>query len=125
MERDVGIALQGKNPRRRNGDEAAEALTSAKRFVGMISRLPQLRQVLLERRSDGFRIWTVVDGAPFEWSLREPIYQAQLETLKAHPSTAGGLAFRLVNLAEYEEEAVSDLLPADGDVVWPREQAAR
>lgn len=75
-------------------------------YVGLVRRLPYVKDVLFEGPFPvTARLWTVMDGQPFDRGLRDPIYHAQGEALRATRRPL--LEFRLVNLADLE-----------GDLAW-------
>ena len=100
-------------------DDGARALALAGRFVGLAGALPQVSQVLLEETEDGPCIWTVIRAEPFDRDQREPVYSAELEALESYPDV--GVNFRLINLAEYDDTSMTEVLPADAAVLWRRE----
>ena len=85
-------------------------------FAKLVRALPHARQVLLEATDEGPRIWTVIEAKPFDRGQREPMYAAELEALEAHPDVDED--FRLINLAEYGESRVGDILPENAEVLW-------
>lgn len=91
---------------------------AAERFVQLVRDLPQVRKVLLESRTSGPHIWTVIVAEPFDDAQRNPVYNAEMAVLRAVPSAYVG--FRLVNLAEFPPSAHASLLPSDATVLLER-----
>ena len=52
-----------------------------KAFVNIVSKVDFVKQVLIEETIDVSTIWTIIDAKPFEDSLREPIYDAEINVL--------------------------------------------
>jgi hypothetical protein len=88
-------------------------------YAALVRALPQTRQVLLEATHEGPRIWTVIDAEPFNGDLRMPVFAAELEALDRFPGVV--VDFRLVNVAEYEDSPMAEVLPSDAEVLWRRE----
>jgi hypothetical protein len=78
-------------------------------FVRAMRQLPQARAVYLSFADDEPCITTFIDAEPFNRALRNPIYQAQAEVLRAHPGI--DVDFRLVNLAEFGGRPSAEFLP--------------
>ena len=67
-------------------------------FLSAIRPLSQVKRVLVDDLLQTRHILTVISGAPFEFSEREPVYEAQLAALEqAHYPTVN---FRLINIEE-------------------------
>ncbi len=97
-----------------------DALVAA--FVQQAKRLPQVREILVERVEDADRIWTVIDAEPFDRSARAPVYAVELAALDA--AGTPDVAFRLVNRREYAQCDLGGIVPTDAAVVWSRERVA-
>ncbi|MGI8549856.1 MAG: hypothetical protein ACR2PL_03505 [Dehalococcoidia bacterium] len=80
-------------------------------YVDLARTLPQVRQVLVDECSPSTAIWTVIEAEPFDESQCEPVYQAELEALIAHPDAEVDL--HLVNLSEYPGTPAEQLLPTN------------
>jgi hypothetical protein len=78
-------------------------------FVRIMRQLPQARAIYLSFPDDEPRITTFIDAEPFDRAFRNPIYQAQADVLRAHPSI--DVDFRLVNLTEFGGRPLTEFLP--------------
>jgi hypothetical protein len=89
-------------------------------FVRLVTRLPQVREIRIEEDGQDWRLWTLIQAEPFDRAAREPVYQAQLATLQDHP--ASNMSFRLVNLAEYPDVGIDELVPTDARPLWAKSE---
>lgn len=99
-------------------DHPRDVREKAEHFARDISRLPQARTVLLTSPRSGPNVWVVIEGEPFEDSLRMPVYEAELLAHDAYPETP--VSFRLINLTEFSDMQPDELLPAAAEVLWQR-----
>ena len=89
-------------------------------YVERVSTLRIVRKVLLVETEDIPTIWTIIDSTPFEDSVREPIYQAQLQVLRALEGTTL-LDFYVLNVSELpEDEELDNVVPANAKLLWER-----
>src|SRR5262249_37890011 len=78
-------------------------------FVRRVATLPQVREVPLVDSGQEWLLRTLIEAEPFDRSAREPVYQTQLATPQDHPAT--DVSFCLINLAEYPDVPVDELVP--------------
>ncbi|MDO8689900.1 MAG: hypothetical protein Q7R39_07790 [Dehalococcoidia bacterium] len=89
-------------------------------YVKRISGLEMVFKVIAVEDMEVITVWTVIDAPPFEDSLRQPIYQAQLQALR---EVKGDLAldFYVVNIAELAKPVqLASIIPSDAKVLWQR-----
>jgi len=90
------------------------------KYVGLVGRLAIVRKILLVRDEEGTTVWTVIEAAPFEDSLRVPIYEAQFEALRSAQEGAL-LDFYVLNTKELTEgQDPEGILPEDARVLLER-----
>jgi|SRR3712207_4488943 len=90
----------------------------ASAYVERIRGLPQLREVVLDDHEGEPEIWTFIDAPSMRGEFRDPIYDAEAETLLQFPTV--DVEFHLVNVREYRERGVEPPAFADAPRVWPR-----
>jgi len=91
-----------------------------KSYVEGVKKLDVVREVLLSRCEDDdvSVIWTIIEGPPFDDSVRLPIYEAQLKILKSLKEDTP-VDFHVLNLSEFpEKQSVENILPPDTDMLW-------
>lgn len=88
-------------------------------FIHIVSDLPHVRQVLLEATDVGPTVWTVIDAEPFKQDERDLVYDAELRVIERRPNL--DVDFRLINVAEYGDEAEEGLLPTRARTLWRRD----
>jgi hypothetical protein len=99
-------------------DHRAVVREFAEHFDNEAAKLPQIRQVLLTKSRFEPHIWAVIEGAPFEDSLRMPVYEAELASHDAFPDVP--VSFRLISLTELGDVDIDTYLPQDADVIFQR-----
>jgi hypothetical protein len=87
-------------------------------LVERLKRLPQVRRVLVETEGGVTRVWTVIEAEPFENSARDPVFDAELQAMIAHPDVEAG--FRLLNSREYAGKPLAAYLPPDAALLYER-----
>ena len=87
-------------------------------LVERLKRLPQVRRVLVETDGGAPQVWTVIEAEPFENAARDPIFDAELAAMMAHPGVPAG--FRLLNSREYAGRPLDDYLPPDAALLYER-----
>jgi predicted DNA-binding protein len=91
-------------------------------YIEEVKDLHVVREVLLSRCEDDdvSVIWTIIEGPPFDDSVRLPIYEAQLKILKSLKEDTL-VDFHVLNLSEFpEKQSVENILPPDTDILWQR-----
>lgn len=89
-----------------------------KEYVQRVRDLRQVRQVLLDESSGVPEIWTLIEATPFERVERDLVYQAELDTLVAHPETQTN--FHVINLAEHANTPPAHILPSQAKTHFAR-----
>lgn len=87
-------------------------------LIERLSRLPQVRQILNETDCAWPRVWIAIEAEPWEFSVRRPVYDAELKAMLAHPEVEAD--FRLINTAEYPGVPLDHLLPSDAALLYAR-----
>lgn len=65
-------------------------------------------------------LWTIIDAPPFEDSLRQPIYSAQLEVLRKLDRSMV-VDFYIINLQELpENKNLASIIPHNAALLWRR-----
>lgn len=90
-------------------------------YLNMVKNIQVVREVLLVETEDISTLYTIIECTPFDDTLREPIYDAQLHILR---SIKGNVSIdfyvlNLLELPEYEEKA--SFIPAYAKLLWKRE----
>jgi len=93
------------------------------RFIGKISRIPYVQQVLLVSAFEGAEIITVIDSEPFDYNARKRIYEIQKEILKL--AVEPFAEFRLINLTEFDSDQRSFLIPQEAEILYSRSDVSR
>ncbi|MBM2826514.1 MAG: hypothetical protein HW403_578 [Dehalococcoidia bacterium] len=88
-------------------------------FVIKVRSVKEVKKVLLMGKGEFAQIWTVLDAKPFDWDLRRRIFDIEGEILQA--SSKPFVEFRLINLAEVDEEQRPFLLPQAATVLYERQ----
>ena len=89
-------------------------------YVGKVSDISAVHEVLVVEEEEVTTIWTIIEAPPFEDSLREPIYAAQLQILRSLEQDID-LDFYVLNEAELSaDEKLSDIIPSNARSIWRR-----
>jgi len=103
---------------RQKGNPSLSELCNA--YVEIVSKIEITQEVYIVDTSSGPVCWTIVDSEPFDSTILEPIYQAQIQMYR---ETTGNseLEFHVLNLSELldRQDQVS-ILPPDAELVWQR-----
>lgn len=95
-------------------------LRTCEDYVRRVKSIEIVQEILVEETEEGPTLWTIIDAPPFEYSPREPIYEAQLVTLRELEGNKFP-DFRVVNVSEFPKtEKLESLLPAAGKTLWKR-----
>ena len=87
-------------------------------YIAVIESIPLVKKVYVTESEDICVIWTIIEATPFEDSLRDPIYNAQLEIFRNLPEDLQ-IDFRIVNLSEFsDDESIDDFLPQNSYISW-------
>lgn len=121
---DVDIQQLSHEIVRRVRDVAFPAVTNlwqlCQGYVERVRTIGIVRKVLLIETEDIPTIWTIIDALPFEDSLRQPIYEAQLHVLRALEATTR-LDFYVLNVSELPEgEQLTHIVPSGGKLLLER-----
>lgn len=89
-----------------------------KDYVDIVSSIDVVRQILLVEDKDITTIWTIIDAAPFESSLRTPIYDAQVKIFSVLEEDIA-LDFYVLNISELpEKQELESIIPPSAKLVW-------
>lgn len=89
-------------------------------YVDKISGIETLREILVVEEEEVTTVWTIIKGPPFEDSVREPIYTAQLEILRSLEQDIP-IDFYILNESELpSDEKLSDIIPSNARSIWRR-----
>jgi len=90
-------------------------------YIEEVKGIQVVRQVLLSRcEDDESVIWTIIEGPPFDDSVRLPVYEAQLKISQSLKEDSP-VDFHVVNLSELsQKQNVEDILPAHSETLWQR-----
>jgi hypothetical protein len=91
-----------------------------KSYIEKISSMDIVNKIMLVEDEDETTCWTIIDAPPFEDSLREPIYEAQLEILRSVDDDIP-LDFHVLNISEVPTpEKLEEIIPSDAQIIWQR-----
>lgn len=89
-------------------------------YVDEVSDISAVREVLVVEEEEVTTIWTIIKAPPFEDSLREPIYAAQLQVLRSLGQDIP-LDFYVLNESELPaDEKLADIIPLNARSIWRR-----
>lgn len=89
-------------------------------YVNRVSAIDIVREVLLVETDEITTVWTIIDAPPFEDSVREPVYQAQLQILRELEGDTV-LDFYVLNVSELpKKEKLERIVPPDARLLWRR-----
>ncbi len=87
-------------------------------YVDKVSDINAVREVLVVEEEEVTTIWTIIKAPPFEDSLREPIYTAQLQVLRSLEQDTP-LDFYVLNESELPaDEKLSEIIPSNARCIW-------
>jgi hypothetical protein len=87
-------------------------------FVGSVSKLDHVYEVLTEDTPDGPQVWTVIDAESLEFAPCKPVYDAELQATLIAPGAK--VFFRLINRREYCDDEIEWAIPQQAHVAWRR-----
>ena len=89
-------------------------------YVDEVSDIKAVREILVVEEEDVTTIWTIIKATPFEDSIREPIYAAQLQILRSLEQDIP-LDFYVLNESELlADEKLTDIIPSHARTIWRR-----
>jgi hypothetical protein len=89
-------------------------------YIDRISANKAVREILVVEGEKVTTIWTIIKAPPFEDSVREPIYAAQLQILGSLEQVIP-VDFYVLNKSELpSDEKLSDIIPSNARSVWRR-----
>lgn len=89
-------------------------------FVDSVSEVDFVQQVLVEETIDVSTIWTIINTTPFEDSLRDPIYDAEIKVLGMLKGDIS-LDFSILNVSELvDKQEVDSVIPPKAKLLWKR-----
>lgn len=90
-------------------------------YIDKVKNIKVVREVLLVETDDVSTLWTIIESPPFDDTIREPIYNAQLHILRSIKGNTS-IDFYVLNLLELpENEEKSSFIPAHAKLIWKRE----
>lgn len=89
-------------------------------YVEKISKIEAVREILVVEEEKVTTVWTIIKAPPFEDSVREPIYTAQLQTLRSLEQDIP-IDFYILNESELSSDKnLSDVIPSNARPIWRR-----
>lgn len=88
----------------------------AKDFATRVAKISQVKKVLLSQERETANIWTVFYS--MDPKVRFGIYEVEQEILLSEEETR--LDFHTINLADYESQIWSSLIPSGVEVLFER-----
>jgi len=87
-------------------------------YIQKVCDLDIVQKIFLVEDEDETTILTIINAPPFEDSLREPIYLAQLEVLRS-PNSNSNVGFHVLNEKELSaEQTVENTIPENAKRIW-------
>jgi len=89
-------------------------------YIEMVSKIEIVKKIYIVDTSNGLLCWTIVDAEPFDSTVLEPIYDAQVKIYRQMESTSA-LDFHVLNLSElHDSKELESVLPPSAKLVWQR-----
>ncbi len=89
-------------------------------YIEMVSKIEIVKKIYIVDTSNGLLCWTIVDAEPFDSTLLEPIYDAQVKIYKEIKEDLV-LDFHVLNLSElHDRQELESILPPSAKLVWQR-----
>jgi hypothetical protein len=89
-------------------------------YVEMVSKIEIVKKIYVVETSNGLLCWTIIDTEPFNSTLCEPIYDAQVKIYKEMKEDLA-LDFHVLNLSElHDRKELESILPPSAKLVWQR-----
>lgn len=114
--------LSRKFEQRQSISQTTETLLDSlcKTYIEMISEIDIVKKLYIVETTNGLVCWTIVDTEPFDSTLLEPIYDAQVTIYKQMENTSA-LDFHVLNLSEFQYgQELESFLPLGAKLVWQR-----
>ncbi len=79
-----------------------------------------MKKIFVVETNNGLLCWTIIDAEPFDSTLREPIYDAQVKIYKEMKEDLA-LDFHVLNLSElHDRQELESILPPSAKLIWQR-----
>lgn len=89
-------------------------------YIDKVSAIEVVREILVVKGEKVTTVWTIINTPPFEDSVREPIYTAQLQILRSLEQVIP-IDFYILNESELpSDEKLSDVIPSNARSIWRR-----
>ena len=103
---------------RQTGKTSLEKLCNT--YIKMVSKIEIVKKIYIVDTSNGLLCWTIVDAEPFDSTVLEPIYDAQVKIYKEIKEDLA-LDFHVLNLSElHDKQELESILPPSAKLVWQR-----
>lgn len=91
-----------------------------KTYIQTINSIEIVKELYTTQTDSGIICWTIVDAEPFNSTILEQIYNAQVYIYSKMESTLA-LEFRVVNLKELNDsKKLLNILPPSAKLIWQR-----
>lgn len=89
-------------------------------YIEKVSSIEAAREILVVQAEKVTTLWTIIKSPPFEDSVREPIYAAQLQILRSLKRPIP-IDFRILNETELpSDQDLSNAIPSNATSIWRR-----
>ena len=89
-------------------------------YVEMVSKIDIVKRIYVADTTNGLVCWTIVDTEPFDSTMLEPIYDAQVKIYREKEDDLA-LDFHVFNLSElHDSKELESVLPPSAELVWQR-----
>lgn len=89
-------------------------------YVEMVSKIDIVKKIYIVDTTNGLLCWTIIDTEPFDSTLLEPIYDAQVKIYREKEDDLA-LDFHVLNLSElHDSKELESVLPPSAKLVWQR-----
>jgi len=89
-------------------------------YVEIASKIEIAQKIYIVHTNNGLVCWTIVDSEPFDSTLLEPIYDAQVKIYREIKEDLE-LDFHVLNLSElHDRQELENILPPNSNLVWQR-----
>ncbi len=110
--------IRQKHTIRQTGETSLDWLCNA--YIEMVSKIETVKKIFVVETNNGLLCWTIIDAEPFDSTLREPIYDAQVKIYKEMKEDLA-LDFHVLNLSELQDkQELESVLPPGAKLVWQR-----
>jgi hypothetical protein len=87
-------------------------------YLKRMKKIDIVQEVRCVEDKGGITIWTIISAPPFEYDLRDPIYDAQIEVFQRLDRPV--VDFRVLNVREYPEDSLTKVVPTNVQSMWKR-----